>query len=102
MMDTLVFLNGHLLEECKDDKKFGELVAESGKEMCEGTLYQPQFSYTNIYHWQRNGSSYCLHFMEPLREDDRIDLLDSVSGKRETRRVSGGTRFSIVVDLEVD
>ena len=105
MLDCLVFLNGHLLMECHDDSKFKELISEKGRELVYGDhpheTLESLLPFQNIYHWQllENLEEYALHFSDPLHDKDRVDLVNSPLGKRETQFVSG-TRYSITVRIE--
>ncbi len=85
MMDCLVFLNGHLLEECKDKEEFGVLVNRHVNSVAAGMKpSKPEFSYTNVYYWQFKEGKNNLHFVETLYAQDRIDLVNPRSGARGT------------------
>ena len=80
-MDCLVFLNGHLLQECKSEEEFDELETQANQEDTG-----PEFSYTNRYEWgfEPSNSTHYLSFVEDLHEGDRVDLVNPKTGKRKT------------------
>ncbi len=85
MLDCLVFLNGHLLAECKDFEEFGEMVDNHLRAVGAGKIpARPEVSYTNVYYWQFKEGKNNLHFVESVYPRDRVDLVNPISGARRT------------------